>query len=216
MTIAIDGPSAAGKSTAAKLLAQKLNMHYLDTGALFRALALQVLRAGVAPGDEQAVMDVLQQTRLDIRIEDGRQATLLDGEDVSNDIRSAEVSQGAAAVGQIAGVRDVLTQRVREMAAKYSLIVDGRDIGTAMLPDADYKFFLVADAEQRAQRRYDEMLQRGEKADYQQVLSDIIQRDKLDTTRAIAPLVKASDAIEIDSTHLDAEGVVQMMVKEIC
>lgn len=215
IVIAIDGPAGAGKSTAASGLAQNLDIHCLDTGALFRAFALRALRKGVDFTDFEAVEKAVQDAALDIDISGGIQKTILDGEDVSDSIRTAEIAKGASDIGAIPVVRTILTEKVRDIASRISVVVDGRDVGTAMLPEADFKFYLTATPEERAHRRYMEVLKRGEGTPYAQVLKDIRQRDYNDSHRAIAPLRQAEDAIVIDSTDLDVKGVLREMLRII-
>lgn len=212
IVLAIDGPSAAGKSTVAAKVSKRLGIHRLDTGALFRALAWKALEEGAALNDSGAVMSAISGCRLDIDIEGESQRTLIDGEDVTERIRSEEVSKGAAALGGIPEVRRLLTDRVRAIASRQAIVVDGRDIGTAMLPNADLKIYLVAEAGERARRRHEESLAAGRSASYDDILKGIIERDKQDSGRSIAPLKKADDAIEIDSTHMSIDEVVDTIV----
>ncbi len=215
LVIAIDGPAGAGKSTASKQLAAKLNIHMLDTGALFRAYAWYVLQMGVSPSDTDAVNTTLRDVKLDIQINGNQQRTLVNGEDVSDKIRTPIISQGASTLGVNAFVRKVLTEQVRRIAKTASLVVDGRDIGTAMLPDATVKFFLTASPEERANRRLKEQQASNVVGTYDEVLQDILKRDEQDSNRAIAPLKCADDAIVIDSTHLNAQEVLDLMLQTI-
>lgn len=212
LVIAIDGPSAAGKSTVASMLAEQLGIHRLDTGALFRAMAWKALQQGADIKRNTGVTEAMEGCKLDIDIEGGAQKTLVDGVDVSELIRSQQVSEGASDIGKLPEVRKILTRMVREIAQKHPIVVDGRDVGTAMLPDADYKIYLTADAGERARRRWQEFAAKGEDVSLDDVLDSILQRDKNDMNRAIAPLKKADDAIEIDSTDLDAAGVVDKIL----
>lgn len=213
LVIAIDGPAGAGKSTVAKRLAAHFGVHVLDTGALFRAFALCVLRQGIDPMDAPKVEQVLKDARLDIEITAQGQRTLLNGDDVSNCIRTPEVSAGASALGANPYVRKVLTRQVRQIAQTRSLVVDGRDVGTAMLPNAKVKFFLTASAEERARRRMLEQQQSGREQPFEEVLREIEQRDAFDIQREIAPLRKAEDAHVVDSTGLPIEEVVGHMAR---
>lgn len=212
LVIAIDGPSAAGKSTVAHMLAERLGIHRLDTGALFRALAWQALQQGADIKNNIGVTEAISGCTLDIDIEGSRQKTLVNGEDVSDRIHTQQISEGASDIGKLPEVRELLTTMVRDISQKRSLVVDGRDVGTAMLPDADYKFYLTGEAEERARRRWEELHAKGDSTTPDEVLRSIIARDEADMNRAIAPLKKADDAIEIDSTHLDAAGVVDKIL----
>jgi cytidylate kinase len=208
ITIALDGPAGAGKSTIAERIAGILGIHHLDSGALFRAAALKAIRSGVDTKDEAGLMALLKDCKLDIRIQDGQQHTYLDGKDVSQAIRAQEVGQGASDVGTIRCVREFVTQRVREIAQDTSLIVDGRDIGSVMLPEADYKFFLTATSQERALRRMRQLHEMGNKAVLSEIEAEIVARDRQDASRAIAPLIQAPDAVVIDSTQDTVEQVV--------
>ena len=217
-SIAIDGPAGAGKSTLARQLAKELGFLYVDTGAIYRTVALAVLRAGIAPEDADKVTDILG--TLQIRMDygpDGEQRMCLDGEDVSQAIREHRVSGLASKVSAIPAVRDFLLDFQRRQAREHSVVMDGRDIGTVVLPQADVKIFLTAAAQARAQRRLLELQQRGQQAEYETILRDIIQRDDLDEHRPIAPLRRAEDAELLDTTHLNLEQSLEEllhMVKE--
>ena len=205
-SIAIDGPSGAGKSTLARALAQEMGYLYVDTGAIYRTVGLAVQRRGVDPGDPQAVEQVLGQ--VDITMghgEDGQQRMYLDGEDVSQAIRQHVISGYASKVAALAPVRAFLLNKQRHLADNHNVIMDGRDIGTVVLPQADVKIFLTADAKDRAQRRYLELLERGQQADLEQILADVVERDRQDMERAIAPLKQAEDATVVDTTGKDLE-----------
>ena len=203
--IAIDGPSGAGKSTMAKRLAKELGFLYVDTGALYRAIGLYMLRAGIDMTDSAQVLPRLEEVHLELRYLEGAQHVFLNGEDVSNEIRREAVSMAASSVSAHQGVRDFLTETQREIARENNVLMDGRDIGTVILPDAQIKIFLTASAEERARRRTDELAQRGQKVDYEKVLADIRQRDYNDSHRAAAPLRQAEDAILVDTTEDDFE-----------
>lgn len=206
-SIAIDGPSGAGKSTMAKSLAQELNFLYVDTGAIYRTVGLEVFRRGMNPSDGGSVAEILPQ--LDIKMgygDDGLQHMYLGSEDVTTAIRQHEISDYASKVSAIPAVRAFLLEMQRKLARENNVIMDGRDIGTVVLPDADLKVFLTADAEDRAMRRYLELQQRGQQADYETVLRDVIQRDRQDTEREIAPLRQADDAVLVDTTGVDLAG----------
>ena len=200
-SIAIDGPSGAGKSTLARQIAKELGFLYVDTGAIYRTLALAALRKGVAPSDSAGVLAVLQAITIDLRHgADGLQHMYLDGEDVTDHIRTPEVSAGASGGSAIPEVRAFLMDMQRSLAASRDVVMDGRDIGTVVLPQADVKIFLTASAEDRAQRRYEELLTRGTQVDYDTVLRDIKERDQRDSSRAAAPLCQAEDAVLVDTT----------------
>lgn len=205
--IAIDGPSGAGKSTLARMLAKKYGLLYVDTGAIYRTVALAALRADIDPADAGAVEALLP--RLDIRLDyggtDGLQHMYLSGEDVTGDIRRREVSAGASKVSALPAVRAYLLEMQRELARTHSVVMDGRDIGTVVLPDAELKIYLTADAADRARRRCLELRQRGQDAPYEQVLREVEERDRRDTQRAAAPLRRASDAVLADTTGIGLE-----------
>ncbi len=203
--IAIDGPAGAGKSTLSRALAQKLGYIYVDTGALYRAVALSLLRGGINFEDSAAVKAHLKGCKLSITRKMGEQHVILNGEDVSNDIRTPEISMKASACSALPEVREFLLDLQRSMAKEFSVVMDGRDIGTVVLPDAELKIFLTAKPEARAQRRYDELCEKGENVTYEQVLEDMIQRDYNDTHRKISPLTQAQDAILVDTTTCTLE-----------
>lgn len=213
--IALDGPSGAGKSTVAKLVAKKLGITYLDTGALYRALGLTVLDSGISPTDEKGVKARLENVNVGIEYRDGSQCVYVDGVDVSSRIRTPEVSMAASAVSAIPYVREKLLDIQRDISKRSSVILDGRDIGTVVLPDAEFKYFLTASAKIRAKRRFDELIAKGEKVEYENVLNDVITRDKNDSSRKIAPLKKAFDAKAIVSDELTAEEVAKIITDEV-
>lgn len=206
--VAIDGPSAAGKSTIAKRVAEELGAEYIDTGAMYRAFAYKVLMLGVASDDSAAVYEVLQKTTID-QI-NGR--TLLDGEDVSEQIRKAEVTRQASVVSVFPRVREWLVRLQREMADAKNVVMDGRDIGTNVFPDAQFKFFLTASVEERARRRWEEMKEQGSTKDLLSIQREIAKRDQKDASRTLNPLVKARDAIEIDTTEKTADEVTNQIL----
>lgn len=206
IAVAIDGPSGAGKSTFAKRLAKEFGFIYVDTGAIYRTLGLAVHRRGLSCKDEPVVMAVLKSIEIDISYnEAGTQVMLLDGEDVSKEIRMPEISVCASDVSAHPAVRTYLLDMQRSFSKKSSVVMDGRDIGTVVLPDAQLKVFLTASAETRAERRLLELQQKGVETNYNDVLRDILYRDEQDSNRAAAPLKKADDAVVIDSSKLSIE-----------
>ena len=208
-SIAIDGPAGAGKSTIAKRLAKELNFRYVDTGAIYRTVAYFLDLLGVSPKDVDGVERYIDELTINIEYdEDGTQHMIMNGMDVSGDIRTQDISQKASLVSAHAVVRDVLLDMQRDVAKKNNVIMDGRDIGTVVLPKADVKIFLTADPEVRAKRRYDELIAKGQKAQLPTILKEIQQRDYQDTHREIAPLKQAKDAVKVDTSNLDIEGVV--------
>lgn len=215
-SIAIDGPSGAGKSTLAKMTAKKLGIIYVDTGALYRTIALFTIRAGVNTSDEKAVAELLPGIMLEMKYdESGTQRMFLCGDDVTDEIRTPEVSLGASAVSALPPVREYLLQMQRDMAIKYDVIMDGRDIGTVVLPNAGVKIFLSADSEVRAQRRYDELIAAGRNITYQEVFNDLMLRDKNDSTRKNSPLMPANGAVLLDTTDIDLDESFQRVLRII-
>ncbi len=210
--IAIDGPGGAGKSSVAKKIAAKLGIIYVDTGALYRTIGLYMLKNGVSPTDTDGVVSRLGDFSLELSFIDGRQVILLDGIDVGDTIRTPEVSMAASAVSAIKEVREFLLNTQRDIAKKNSVIMDGRDIGTVILPDAEVKVFLTASPEARARRRYDELLAKGVETTYEQVYSEMAERDKNDSTREIAPCVPAEDAVYLDNSELDLDGTAKAII----
>lgn len=209
INIAIDGPSGAGKSTIAKAIAKKLEYVYVDTGALYRSIALHMIRKGVDVKDEEKVVENLEGLDVKLGYVDGTQRVILNGEDVSELIRTPEISMGASAVSAIPKVREFLFDLQQNIAKENNIIMDGRDIGTVVLPNADVKIFLTASAEKRAERRFKELSEKGDPSTYEEVLEDIIKRDYNDTHREIAPLKKAEDAVEVDSSEMTLDEVVE-------
>ena len=212
ITIAIDGPVGAGKSCIAALVAKRLGILYLDTGAMYRAVGLYMLRNGVDPHDAINVAKRAPLVHVDVRYEDGEQRVLLGGEDVSEAIRNNEVSMAASAVSAVAVVRHLMVSRQQEIARARSLVMDGRDIGTCVLPEATLKVYLTADAEERARRRCQQLAQKGVDVPLEQVLSELKARDHADMTRVVSPLRQADDAVLIDSTSLTVEQVVDRIL----
>ena len=217
-SIAIDGPSGAGKSTLAKKLAEKLGFLYVDTGAIYRTVGLYAARQGRNCGTAEAVTPLLPEIKIDLTYgEDGLQHMILRGEDVTTAIRQNEVSRYASQVSAIPAVRDFLLEMQRELARTHSVIMDGRDIGTVVLPHADLKIYLTASANQRAIRRQKELEEKGTALPFQQVLREIVERDYADEHREIAPLRRAEDAVLVDTTQLNLEQsleALETLVKE--
>ena len=214
--IAIDGPAGAGKSTIAKRLAKELGYYYVDTGAIYRTVAYFLDLLGVSPKDVDGVERYIDELTIEIEYdEEGKQHMLMNGMDVTGEIRTQDISQKASLVSAHAVVREVLLDMQRDIAKAHNVIMDGRDIGTVVLPKADVKIFLTATPEVRAKRRTDELLAKGQEAVYEVVLKEIQQRDYQDTHREIAPLKMAKDSIKLDTSELDIEGVVAAMKKII-
>lgn len=205
ISVAIDGPSGAGKSSLAKRLAKELGYVYVDTGAMFRAIGLYALRQGKDPADAAAVNALLPQIKLTLASIEGTQHIYLNGEDVSTEIRQEQVGMAASAVGANQAVRSFLLDQQRALADSQNILMDGRDIGTVVLPHATVKIYLTASPEARAQRRLLELQEKGQKADFETVLADIRQRDYQDTHREAAPLRQAEDAVLVDTSELDFE-----------
>lgn len=216
-SIAIDGPSGAGKSTLARQVAKVLGFLYVDTGAIYRTLGLLALEQGVDLSDPSAIQALLPKAdiHLDYDSNDGLQHMYLCGRDVTEDIRRPEISRAASAVSSIQAVRDFLMDTQRELARQHDVVMDGRDIGTVVLPQADAKIFLTASPEARARRRCDELIQRGTPQDLETVLAEIVERDRRDTTRTAAPLRQAEDAILVDTTELDLAESLQALLDAI-
>ena len=211
-SIAIDGPAGAGKSTIAKALAKELGYHYVDTGAIYRTVAYFLDLWGVSPKDVDGVTRYIDELTVNIEYdEDGKQHMIMNGMDVTDDIRTQDISQKASLVSAHAVVRDVLLDMQRDVARKHNVIMDGRDIGTVVLPKATVKIFLTASAEVRAQRRTEELKAKGQPADYETILKEIQLRDYQDSNRPIAPLKQAHDAFLVDTSELDIDGVLSKM-----
>ena len=203
--IAIDGPAGAGKSTIARLAAKELGFVYVDTGAMYRALALFFLRKGIAPGDTAGIQEALSEVEVSLRYENGEQVVLLNGENVNSLIRTEEVGKMASVTSPIPAVRDKLRMLQQKLAEETDVIMDGRDIGTVVLPDADLKIFLTADASIRAERRYRELIERGEACDRDKLEQEIAERDRQDMSRTVSPLKRADDAVLLDGSQLTVE-----------
>lgn len=209
--IAVDGPSGAGKSTIAKAVAKKLHIDYIDTGAMYRAIGYKMLKEGVAVDDLDGIRKLLDTTEIDF----SQGNTILDGKVINDLIRTPEISKQASSCSAVGIVREKLVDLQKKMGQAKSVVMDGRDIGTVVFPDAEYKFFITASVEERARRRYEELLAKGQKVAYDQVLTDITARDHNDTTREITPLRKADDAIEVDTTNMTIEEVIDYICKEM-
>ena len=212
--IAIDGPAGAGKSTIARCAAKELGFIYVDTGALYRAIGLAAQRRGYAADDTASIIPMLDEIRVELAFNEAHeQIVLLDGEDVSGLIRTPEISMTASRVSAIPEVRAYLLELQRDIARRSNVIMDGRDIGTVVVPDAQIKIFLSASPECRAKRRYDELIEKGMDVKYEDILSDVIERDHADSTRAIAPLKPADDAVTVDTSGEDQDTSVKKLVE---
>ena len=207
LRVAIDGPGGAGKSTIAKILAKELGLDYIDTGAMYRAVALKMTRLGV-PAEEGQVAEALTDTTIDF----AGGSIYLDGQEVNEAIRTPEMGGLASLYSALGCVRKKLVERQKEMGQTKDCIMDGRDIGTNVLPNAEFKFFLTASAEERARRRYKELIEKGQDVEYEKILADINERDYNDSHRALDPLRKAEDAIEVDTTHMTIDEVIATLV----
>jgi cytidylate kinase len=215
LIISIDGPSGAGKSTVAKSIAKRLGYLYIDTGAMYRSVALKVEESGISPENEIALRKLASSLHISFITKGEQTHVLCDGEDVTEAIRTPEISRLASFISKQKGVRKALLQMQREMGKKGGVILEGRDIGTVVFPDADVKFYLDAEGEERVRRRYHEMVEKGMKIDFKETQEELIQRDHHDMHRDHSPLKKAEDAVFIDSTHRSIEEVVEKMVRVI-
>lgn len=215
LNIAIDGPSGAGKSTISKMLAKKLGIIYLDTGAMYRAVALYVHRRGVDVNDAKKVVPLLDEIEIEFRGDGDEKKIFLNGEDVSSAIREHAVSKLASDVSKIKEVRLFLVEQQRAIANKSDIVLDGRDITSFVLPDSKYKFFLTASAEERARRRYEELKAKGSDISYETILADVNDRDYNDTHRDFAPLVQTDDAVLIDSTNMTTDEVIEVILRYV-
>ncbi len=215
MIIAIDGPSGAGKSTVSRGAAQEMGFTYIDTGAMYRAVGLKATRSGISTTDEEAVSKMMEDIKIDIRHIDSCQHIFLDGQDVSELIRTPEISIAASNVSKIAAVREKMVELQREIGKSRDTVMDGRDIGTKVFPNAEYKIFLTASAKTRARRRYDELIKKGENVTFDDVLGDMILRDENDSTRALSPLRAADDAKIIDTSSLTLKQSIDAVVSYV-
>jgi len=215
MQIAIDGPSGSGKSSVAKNLAKRLGLVHIDTGAMYRAVAMAAKLADVEWSDEKAIYKLIETSEINIQYRDGTQRIFLDGKDVTENVRSAEMGVGASKVSAFGGVREKLVAMQQDMAKKVNVVMDGRDIGIKVLPNADVKIFLTADVAVRARRRCGELENLGLTWSFEEISEQIRQRDHEDSNRTISPLIKADDAIEVDASNLDIDGVVDKIERII-
>ena len=211
--VAIDGPAGAGKSTIAKLVAKEKGYVYVDTGAMYRGLAIHFLENGIEAEEKEKIAEACKDADVTIRYEDGQQQVYLNGKNITAKLREEAVGNMASKSSAIPEVRAKLLELQRELARKEDVIMDGRDIGTCVLPDADVKVFLTASVETRAKRRYDELMEKGVACDLEEIARDIAERDERDSTREIAPLKQAEDAVLVDSSHMTIEEVVAAIVK---
>ena len=214
LIIAIDGPAASGKSTTARLVARTLGYLHIDTGAMYRAFTLKVLREGIAPSDTENIARIIAESHVELRQEDTSLSVFLDGENVSGDIRSEKVTRIVSAVSSIKAVRAAMVQEQRRLGRNGGVVLEGRDIGTVVFPDADLKIFMMAGIEERATRRKQELQQQGVEMPVDRLLKEIRERDIQDSTRAESPLIRAEDAILIDTSGLGIEEQVDRVVEE--
>ena len=213
ISIAIDGPAGAGKSTIAKEISRKLNYIYIDTGAMYRAIGLYYLNNKIDINDEKLINELIDNIKIEITYEDSLQQIILNGENVTNLIRTEEVSHAASVVSTYQKVREKLVSLQRELAESTNVVMDGRDIGTVVLPNASVKIFLTASTEERAKRRYKELLEKGQNVDLESIKKDIEERDYRDMNRENSPLKQASDAILVDTSHMTIEEVIDEIIK---
>ncbi|PIS28855.1 MAG: cytidylate kinase [Candidatus Marinimicrobia bacterium CG08_land_8_20_14_0_20_45_22] len=213
IVVAIDGPAGSGKSSTAKEVAKRLGFTYVDTGAMYRAITLLAIRRKVNPEVSEQIISLASSTDIRFRWENGDLRTLLNGEDVSEEIRSAEVAQAVSPVSAIAGVREIMVKRQREMSHENNIVMEGRDIGTNVFPRADFKFYVTADVEVRARRRIGDYQKIGQNLSLEEIIKEIKKRDRIDSSRAHSPLKKADDAIVIDTTHLTFEEQVEKIIE---
>ena len=210
--IAIDGPAGAGKSTIAQIVAKELGFIYVDTGAMYRTLALACFRDGIDTTDEAAVVAKCESVEVTLGYEDGVQKVFLNGEDVSEEIRREEIGNLTSSIAVYPGVRKILVALQQDLASKNNVVMDGRDIGTAVLPNADLKIYLTASVETRAKRRYDQLLENGQTGDLKEIEKDIEDRDYRDMNRDVSPLTQAEDAVKVDSSNMTIDEVVSKII----
>lgn len=215
LIVAIDGPAGAGKSTVAKRLAEELGYTYMDTGAMYRAFAWKVMQEAIDLADEKILRKVLQETKIDLKKDNGRLKVFLDGVDITDRIRTPELSQTASKVSTLRAVRERMVELQRAMGREGGVVVEGRDIGTVVFPKAEVKIYLDASSEERARRRFEELRAQGKEINLKETLKEMDERDRRDQEREVAPLRKAEDAVVIDSTQLDAEGVMERIMQEV-
>lgn len=213
LIIAIDGPAGSGKSTTAKLMAKKLGYLYIDTGAMYRAVTLYAIKNNLLD-DEKKIIDLAKQLDIELKFEDGQTKVSVDGKDVTEEIRSLEVNQNVSPVSRIEGVRKILVQKQKEMGKNGGVVMEGRDITTVVFPNADVKIYLTASIDERARRRALEFAQKGQQVDIEQVKQNILDRDRIDSSRDVSPLTKSPDAIEIDTSNLSIEQQVEQILEE--
>jgi len=215
LVIAIDGPAASGKSTTAKLIADRLNYLHVDTGAMYRAMTLKVLQANVNPDDQKSIEGLAEKTEIRFRREGGEVRVLLDDQDVTAGIRSRAVTKAVSAVSSVRKVREVMVREQRKMGGESSIVLEGRDIGTVVFPDADLKIFMLANPEERARRRQRELMQQGVDIELDTLQKEIVERDNYDSRRDISPLKKADDAIVLDTSNMSIEQQVEFIVNKV-
>lgn len=213
MIIAIDGPAASGKSTTAKIVAEKLGFTYLDTGAMYRCVTLAMINAGIHVSNTEQINDLLENINIDLRDKNGKPQIMMNNLDVSDDIRSGKVTENVSAVSALKNVREAMVKMQRNISSKTDCVMEGRDIGTVVFPNAEYKFYLSADSAVRAERRQRDLLALGEEKSIQELKEDIIRRDEYDSSREISPLKKAEDAIDINTTNLTIDGQVSKIIE---
>ena len=217
MVIAIDGPAGSGKSTVAKIVAEKLRFRYIDTGSMYRAVAWKSLLKNVDLSNKEMVAEIAHNVEIDLVPEEGGQSVFVDGENATNQLKQEKISRAAAVVAAQPMIREIMTKKQRELGNREDVVMDGRDIGTVVFPQAEKKFFLDAEPKERGRRRFDELKTKNQEAnlDLATIIEQVKQRDHEDRTRKIAPLRQANDAISIDTTHLDISQVVDQVMKEI-
>lgn len=212
MNIAIDGPAGAGKSTVAKMVAEELSYIYIDTGAMYRAITYEAIQNNIDVNDERKLVELLKELDIELINTEGSQRILLNGKDITEEIRSSDVTNNVSYVAKHQKIRQEMVKRQQLLAVKGGTVMDGRDIGTMVLPEAELKVFLTASVEERARRRHEEHLAKGQSSDYDKLINEIRQRDKIDSEREIAPLIKAEDAVEVNSTTMSIKEVVHSIL----